>query len=300
MAVLRASRIPYALCLALALFAAGLARPAHAQDTTRTANLRPTAEGRVVVLSLRDGSTLVGRVLEVTATTVRFASAVGETPVPRDAIESVRETASAALHDGQLWPEDPSRTRLFFAPTGRMLRAGEMYFADAYVFFPSLQGGVSDRVTLGGGMSLFPGVGLDEQVYYVTPKFGVYASPTVNVAVGALLAGAKWISDQSPVGIAYSVATFGGDDASVTAGAGYGFARNSTSSTAVLMVGGQRRVSRSIALVTENYYVAQAGSHLGLSGGVRFLGEKLAVDVAALGATGSTAIAPYVAFIYRW
>ncbi len=294
----RAPRFPYVLCLALAILTATFAGPASAQDTTRTANLRPTLEGRLVVLSLRDGSTLVGRVLEVTPTTVRFASAVGESSVPRSAIESVRETTSAALHDGQLWPEDPSRTRLFFAPTGRMLRRGEMYFNDAYIFFPSLQGGLTDRVTLGGGATLFP-TGLD-QAYYITPKVGVYASPTVNVAVGALLAGAPGLWDESPVGIGYGVATFGGEDGSVTTGIGWGFARHATTSTALVMVGGQRRVSRSFALVTENYFVTQRNTGVGFSGGVRFIGEKLAVDLAAAGASGETVLFPYLAFIYRW
>ena len=60
-------------------------------------------------------------------------------------------------------------------------------------------------------------VGLDEQIFYLTPKVGLYASPTVNIAVGALVAGAKVISDESPAGIGYGVATFGGEDANVTA-----------------------------------------------------------------------------------
>jgi hypothetical protein len=286
------------MILGLALLLAP--RATHAQDTTSTANLRPTAAGQIAVLTLRDGSTLIGRVLEVTPTTVRFASAAGETPVPRSAVESVRVTAASAMHDGQLWPEDPSRTRLFFAPTGRMLRQGELYFADAYVFFPSLQGGVTDRFTIGGGMSLFPGLGLDAQLFYITPKVGVYASPNVNVAVGALVAGAKDLSDESPVGIGYGVATFGGEDGSVTTGIGYGFARHSTSSTALIMVGGQRRLSRSIAFVTENYAVAQSDSEIGYSGGLRFMGEKLAVDIAAVGASGASTLIPYVAFIYKW
>lgn len=294
------SRVTYVLCLALAILTTILAgpAPARAQDTTRTANLRPTAEGRVVVLSLRDGSTLVGRVLEVTPTTVRFASAVGETPVPRGAIESVRETTATALHEGQLWPEDPSRTRLFFAPTGRMLHKGELYFNDAYIFFPSLQGGVTDRVSFGGGATIFP-TGLD-QAYYITPKVGVYASPTLNVAVGALLAGAPGLWSESPVGIGYGVATFGGEDASLSTGIGWGFARHATTSTALVMVGGQRRVSRSFALVTENYFVTQRNTGVGFSGGIRFIGEKLAVDLAAVGASGETVLFPYLAFIYRW
>lgn len=273
---------------------------ASAQDTTATAGLRPTAEGQVVILRLRDGSTLLGRVVEVTPSSVRFASSLGESTIPRGAIAAVKPVRAEDIHDGQLWPEDPSRTRLFFAPTGRTLRKGELYFADAYIFFASLQGGLTDRITVGGGASLFPGISIDKQLFYLTPKVGVYASPNVNLAVGALIAGVKGLSDESPFGIGYGVGTFGSENSSVTVGAGFGFAGSEASSQALLMLGGQHRVSRTIALVSENYYLSGSGSDVGLSGGVRFMSEHIAVDLALVTATGASGAVPYVSFIYKW
>jgi hypothetical protein len=271
-----------------------------AQDTTATRNLQPTPDSQLVKLTLRDGSVLIGRVLSVTPAVVRFASAVGETAIPREAIRSIESVASRALHDGEYWPEDPSRTRLFFAPTGRMQHAGEVYFSDAYVFFPSFQAGLSSRVSLGGGFSVLPGLGLDEQVFYLTPKVGLFASPKVNVAVGALVAGAGSLTDEGPFGLGYGVATFGGEDGSITTGAGFGFARSSTSQ-AVFMLGGSRRVSRNIALVSENYLYSANSSNVLVSGGIRFMGEKLSVDLAGFTVGDSEIpIIPYVAFIYRF
>jgi hypothetical protein len=282
------------------LLAAVPAPAVSAQDTSSTRNLQPTADSQLVAITLKDGSTLIGRVLEVTPTVVRFRSAVGESSIPREAIVSVRVSAAGSSHGGEYWPEDPSRTRLFFAPTGRMLRQGEGYFSDAYVFFPSFQGGLSDRVTIGGGMSLIPGLGIDEQVFYVTPKVGLMSGPNVNVAVGALVAGVGTISDEGPFGIGYGVATFGGEDANVTAGAGFGFARSSTSQ-ALLMLGGSTRVSRNIAFVSENYLYTGNASSVLLSGGIRFLGEKLAVDLAGFtSGAGDIPVIPYLAFIYRF
>lgn len=288
------------LALVVLLIGAATGTRAEAQDTSATRDLRPTPDSQVVSITLRDGSTLVGRVLEVTATSVRFLSVVGESTIPRDAIVSVRSAAVSIARRGEYWPEDPSRTRLFFAPTGRMLRQGEKYFSDAYVFFPSFQGGITDRFTIGAGMSIVPGLGIDEQVFYLTPKLGIVAGPSLNVAVGALVAGAGAISDDSPIGIGYGVATFGGEDANVTTGAGFGFSRSSTSQ-ALLMVGGSLRTSRNIALVSENYIYTGASSSVLLSGGVRFMGEKLAVDLAAFTAgEAEVPIIPYLAFIYRF
>jgi hypothetical protein len=275
--------------------------PAHAaaQDTAATRDLRPTPDSQVVALTLRDGSTLIGRVLEVTPTTVRFVSTLGQSTIPRDAIVSVRVGGPSAARRGEYWPEDPSRTRLFFAPTGRMLRRGEGYFSDAYVFFPSFQGGLTDRVTVGGGMSFIPGLALGEQVFYLTPKVGLVSGPRLNIAVGALVAGVGELSDEGPFGIGYGVATFGGEDANVTAGAGFGFAQSETSQ-AILMLGGSVRSSRNIALVTESYLYTGGGSAALFSGGIRFLGEKLAVDLAAFIVTDAEYPIPYLAFIYRF
>ena len=297
----RTSLVPHRFVAILALVSGlAVAAPASAQDTTSTANARPTAEGSIAVLTLRDGSVLQGRVLEVTPTHVRFASSLGETLVLRTSIRELRVASGEQVRDGEVWPEDPSRTRLFFAPTGRTLRQSEAYFADAYIFFPSFQIGVSNSFSLGAGMSIFPGVGLDNQIYYLTPKLGVFASPRLNVSVGALVAGAALVSDNSPFGIGYGVATFGGEHSNFTAGGGLAYSRDAVASTSpLLMGGGVVRTSRNIALVSENYLLL-GDDAIGLfSGGVRFIGERLSVDLAGFFASGSSTPVPYVAFIYR-
>jgi hypothetical protein len=272
----------------------------RAQDTLATRNLKPTADSQYVRLTLVDGSVLVGRVVEVTPTTVRFASVLGESVIARSAIRRVELASSGSLHEGEVWPEDPSRTRLFFAPTGRMQHAGEVYFSDAYVLFPSFQGGLSDRLSVGAGMSVVPGLGLDEQLYYLTPKVGLYASPRVNLAIGALVAGAGSITDEGPFGLGYGVATVGGEDGSVTAGAGFGFHQSSTTQ-AIFMLGGSKRVSRNIALLTENYIYTEHETSALISAGIRFMSDKLAVDLAGFTVSDSgVPIIPYVAFIYRF
>ncbi|MDB4886879.1 MAG: hypothetical protein JWN79_2317 [Gemmatimonadetes bacterium] len=285
--------------LAVLLLLAVLAPGARGQDTTRTANAQPTPEGSIAVLTLVDGSTLQGRVLEVTPTTIRFVSAIGESTIARARIRSLRVVGAGQMHDGEVWPEDPSRTRLFFAPTGRTLRKGEAYFADAYIFFPSFQLGMSDAFTMGAGMSLFPGLSLDNQIFYLTPKLGVLAGPNLNISVGALVAGAGMVSDDSPFGIAYGVATYGGEDRNLTAGGGVLYSRARADNSALLMVGGTNRISRGVALVSENYFYTRGSGAL-LSGGMRFIGERLSVDLAFFVASSAAQYPfPYVAFIYK-
>lgn len=275
-----------------------LAIPGARARAQNIPDLRPTPDSMVAQITLRDGSVLLGRVLEVTSSSVKFVSAFGESSIPRSAIVSVRLARVTNLHEGGLWPEDPSRTRLLFAPTGRMLRSDEVYLTEAELFFPSVQFGITDQISMGVGASVFPGVGIADQIFYVTPKASVYQSPNVNVAVGALIAGAKWLVDQSPVGIGYGVATLGNEDNSLTVGGGVGYA-NKKAGTSLLMVGGTTRVSKGISLVTENYADLSNGGAL-WSGGVRFIGERLSVDAALFGVTSERVAIPYLAFIYRY
>ena len=258
--------------------------------------IRPTPDSAVVQITLADGSKIVGRITAVTDTEVQVESSFGHTVLRRNSIVSIVEHSTDSLHQGEVWPEDPSRTRLLFAPTGRMLRSGEAYFTDAYILFPGFQLGVSDNFSLGGGASIIPGVNPLDQFYFLTPKLGVYSSPRVNFAVGALVGGAMNIN--SPVGIAYGVGTYGGEDNSVTAGVGYAFAGTDAKSSALLMIGGSTRLTRNTALVTENYLYTGDGTGI-VSGGVRFIGDRISVDL-ALGANPSSGIpVPYLAFIYK-
>src|SRR5437016_455228 len=73
------------------------------------------------------------------------------------------------------------------APRGQMLKKGEGYFSDYELFLPGIAYGVTDNVTIGGGVSLFPAA-VEDQVYYVTPKIGISVADKVHVAAGVLFA----------------------------------------------------------------------------------------------------------------
>jgi hypothetical protein len=248
------------------------------------------------IIHTRDGSTLIGRVVGEDSVSVRFETSGGVLTLARSAVQSIETVKASAIHDGEYWFPDPNRTRLFFGPTGRMLDRGEGYYQNTYLVLQNFVGGINDYVTMGGGFSLIPGVDPTHWLYYVTPKVGVYRSEGLNIAVGGL-AGFVPNADINGFGVAYGAVTKGGPDGSITAGVGVGYAGSTIASKPVFLLGGEQRVSRRIALLTENYlYVGRTvGSectinncsnayHYQLDGvasyGLRFLGEKLSVDLA--------------------
>jgi hypothetical protein len=211
---------------------------------------------------------------------VYFVSAGGPITVPRSAVLELRQIGRGSMRQGVYWAPNPNDPRLFFAPTGRTLAKGEGYFSDTWVFFFLFAGGLTDRLTLGGGFSVLPVGDFTQNVFYITPKYGLVRQERFNLAVGALV-GVAGIADfdQGPGGIVYGVGTVGSPDASVTFGTGLVFAQSDLGDEPVLMLGGERRIARRVSLATENYLVPRTGGGL-VSYGVRIFGERMSVDVA--------------------
>ena len=106
-------------------------------------------------------------------------------------------------------------------------------------------------------------------------RYRVIKTEKVQAAVGVLHVFDT--SDGDSAGIGYGVGTFGSSDNAITAGAGIAYAGDSRGGIA--MLGGERRVRRNLKLITENY-IWQDGDGI-LSGGVRFIGERLSADLGA-------------------
>lgn len=286
------------LAFAAALIAAVMfSSPVSAQNTSPTRDrLRVVDSTKIQIVTVRDGSSLVGRIVSVGADTLQFQTSVGRVPVAIRDIREITETDSRRMRNGQYWFANPNTTRLFFAPTGQMLKKGEGYFADYQLFFPGVAYGVTDNISIGGGVSIFP-TGLDNQVYYVTPKVGRSFGEQIHLAAGLLFAG----TGGGTGGIGYGVGTLGDGDRSVTFGLGYGFAGGEIESRPVAMLGGEKRVSRRVALVTENYLLPVSEDNIVYSFGIRLMGEKLTTDFAIVNVAGSGIVGiPYVDFVFKF
>jgi hypothetical protein len=248
--------------------------------------LAPPAEGKVQRLTLRDGTQIIGKIVAVTDSSVQFESAIGTTTILRSMISRIREETPGVVHDGVYYFPSPNTTRLFFAPTGRTLAKGDGYFADHWLFFPSISWGVSNNFTFGGGISFLPGLSPTDQLWYVTPKFGLIQGPTLNVSIGALAGSVPRDFDTSlsTFGLLYGVATFGGPDASFTTGLTYGFAGGEVARRPALMLGGESRAAPRVSFVTENYLFP--GGMGMFSGGLRLFGTNTSFDVGAMAFTG--------------
>jgi hypothetical protein len=245
-------------------------------------------------LTLSDGTRAYGRVERVVEGWVSFRTTDGAM-LEVDATQVTRlAPADGRVVGGDYWRADPNPTRLFFGPTARSLRRGEAYLGVYEMFMPFVQVGVTDRLSVGGGTPLAFGGGATHP-FWLTPKLQVLEAGATAAAVGVL----HMLVDGEQLGVAYGVVTHGTTDSAVTAGAGYAYARRGDNAGApVVMIGGEHRVHRSVKIVTENYAFADGGI---LSGGIRFLGERLSADLglAVPVGAGQAFVFPMVNFVWK-
>lgn len=268
--------------------------------------IRVVDSTQVQVIRLRDGSSIVGRATEVGPDSIRFAASGGVLTIARANIIEAREVSTTTMRRGEVWPANPNATRLLFAPTGRMLGKKEGYFNDTYLFLLSVQGGFNSRFNLGGGMSVLPLDDFTDNVLFITPKVGLVASPKFNLAIGGLAGFAGGLVDDGATanfGVVYGVGTVGSPDASITFGTGVAYAEGNFADRPVAMLGGEARLSRRIAFVSENYLIPNEDVNSIVSYGLRFFGEKLSADLAFWNLPGKDAVfpgIPYVAFSVKF
>jgi len=268
--------LPIVPLLALALCAAALPGAAHAQSA-------PVPADSLQELRRADGSKEIGRVVSTRGDTLTFETITGERLEVRTRYVRVRPVRGRMV-DGEFWPEDRHTTRLFFAPTGRTLEEGAGY-AGLFFFLPFVGYGVTDGVTVAGGLPFIGSLGGTPA--WIAPKVRVYHTPTAQVSGGVFAIHVPgWRDEYCEIdcappekgswnGVVYGVGTFGDGDNALHAGAGVTFGTDG-SGKVPLMVGGERRVSMRNKLITENWLIPGEGGAASL--GVRRMGDKWTVD----------------------
>lgn len=251
----------------------------------------------VQAVKLTNGTVYHGRVIEsADSLSIELASG-GTLALARSQVRSIT-TVRGQMRNGEFWAQDLNETRLFFAPTARTLPRGAGYISTYMVVLPFVGYGVTDAVTIAGGVLPFFGGG-SPLVGYVAPKVRVLSTESMQVAVGAL---AFFNSDAAEsAGIVYAVTSLGRtSDLSASLGAGFGYAGSDIEQTPVLMGGFESRISRRTKLVNENWIFPRDGVILSL--GPRLMGERMAGDLGlAMAMFGDGAfVFPLVNFVWNW
>lgn len=273
------------------LIIAGLPGIVAAQDVPAPASVETDS---IQIIKMMDGSVLIGHVIQARDDSLRIRTGGGEMSLAKWQVKSIQNEPMSRMHEGEYWFANPNRSRLIFGPSAEMLKRGEGYISDFELFLVGGSYGVTDNFTIGGG-TLVPGM---SEVYFLTPKIGFSPKPNVHLATGVLMFGSWKTNDH--VGVYYGAATIGSSEGNVTAGIGYGFDGSDVARKPVFMLGGEKRVSKRVALVTENYFVPGIDPLIG--GGFRFLSEHLSADLGLMHiqADGDGVTIPLINFVTKF
>ena len=254
-----------------------------------------------VEITMKDGSVFVGHVISETDTEVIFKTGAG-----LELIIQVSDIRSRKVIRGRTGAKglvklDPTSSRLFFTASARPVEAGRAYISSYEVFFTFFAAGVTDNLTLAGGVSLFPFS--SEQLFYIAPKYTLYNKNDRSFAVGVLAGGLLGKNEMG--GLLYGVTTIGPPDKALTAGAGFLFGGGEISSTPIVMIGGEKQISSRLKLISENYILPVGSTEVVLSGGIRIIGGSLTTDLAFVTVVsildeGGFPFIPWLSFTYNF
>lgn len=244
-------------------------------------NLNAQIQDSVLVkIETNNGNEYIGIVLdEDQQTLVLKTDDLGEITIKKVDIKSREMIRAEQVRDGEIWFENPQSTRYFWAPNGYGLKKGEGYYQNIYVFWNQFTVGVTDNISLGGGVIPLFLLGGGPTPVFLTAKLSVpVVKDKVNLGAGAL-AGAVLGEDEATFGIVYGVSTFGDRDKNFTFGLGYAFAAGEWASAPLINLSGMVRGSKRMYFITENYYVHADGDGGGVIGlGGRWLIKKASLD----------------------
>ncbi|UOR04990.1 hypothetical protein MUN82_18890 [Hymenobacter aerilatus] len=258
---------------------------------TSTGNNPDLAVGSVYQVTLHNGTSFKGTLVSLTLTSADFDTPdLGRVTVQRADIK--RYVALQVAKSGRVRDDVGNGNRLFFAPTARSLRKGEGYVQDIDIFLLGVNYGVTDHFSIGLLASAIPGIGLGKQVVALTPKLTTKVSAKWNVGVGALIARIPDFDYDNGsgfgAGIAYGLATYGTADDNLTMGLGYGFSgQGGFGRTPVVLLGGAKRITNRVSLVSENYLFVQGTGGVGGLYGIRLGWPRTTLNV------GSFYVAPF-------
>lgn len=228
----------------------------------------PYLLGRTYRVETTQGTSFTGRLVSISLATLEFDTPeLGHVSVGRAQVRRADLQGPVEARTKPNYFDIGNGNRLFFAPTARGLRQGEASLQDVSVYFLGFNYGLTNNFSLGGYVSLVPGLSPSEQLLVLTPKVSFPLSEKVHVGAGLLYARIPNFDSNGSgtgAGIGYGLVTYGSADNNLTFGLGYGFVEGTIGSTPLLQLGGQARVSRRISLISENYLLAN--SHAGVGG----------------------------------
>lgn len=252
-------------------------------------------ETQTVTIITTDGSEIIGNIIEETDTEYKIETPAGLTvSIPKSAIFKMTEF-KGLVKGGKLFRPDPNKSMYLFAPSAFPIETGNKYCRDFCVFFPSINYGVNDIISLQAGFIWVPGISLNEIPLIGSVKATIFNKDKFGLAGGAMYLRIPDFSEDNDNefntsgggGFIFATGTYGDrfNHGSLLIGWGY---RHSDGDwelmdRPIVVLAGNFRVTNTIAIVTENWFPPDLEfSQFPFMVAGRFFGKRIAVDIGGI------------------
>ncbi|MFK7808772.1 MAG: hypothetical protein AB8F74_13295 [Saprospiraceae bacterium] len=265
---------------------------------TQSVTSQPDSTAYVEV-NLKDGASFIGElVAEESDHLIIKTASLGEITIDKEKVDSYEMLSSQSYVNGVYYHKTANSSRNIFAPTGYGLKKGEGYYQNFMIVVNQISYGITDYFSMGVGFEFVSilagansfgddgGTGPSLPAFMITPKFSIPIKENKwNIGIGALALNIPDSDNLFDVGALYGVSTWGSENSNFTVGVGIGYTEDRISDRPLFTLSANHRLSKRIALVTENWIMAEEGETLTFNSiGARYLGDKVSVDFALVGA----------------
>lgn len=198
------------------------------------------------------------------------------------------------VKNGKLQRRDPNSSFYLFSPSAFSINNGNLYCRDFCLFYPSLNYGIANIVSLQVGAFWYPGMDYDKLPYIGSIKLTTFESKIVSIAVGASYVYLPLIEDRELIslGYAYGTVTFGNRYNHGSLSVGWGYVQEDQKlhqlERPIVVAAANIRIFNSVSFMTENWIILDKDIEDSLlSASLRFFGRQIAIDVGAIFSTRS-------------
>jgi hypothetical protein len=144
-------------------------------------------------------------------------------------------------------------TRYFFLPSAIPLQKKGIYYQNAFLFLNSINYGVSNNFSVGGGIGLARLLFRISPNWALIPKVGFQINETNYAGGGMMLVS---IYNEDFLIIPYGIYTYGNLKRNISIGAGYGWINNEFIDYPTVMLAGMHKLGKRFTLVTEHCIIS--------------------------------------------
>jgi hypothetical protein len=274
------------LLILISVLIAGLTIPYNL-----TAQQVTTGEiSKMYQVTLKDGSTLTGKLVSQSEKEIVIQSeTLGEMKVQRENIKSMTLISAINNKASGIWFENPNASRYLLSSSAIPMEKKTGYYQNTWIFVNSFGYAFTRNLSLSAGFEIFSIMAGGEGPYafYLNPKASFKVAKNLYLGGTILYANTiRTVDEFGGLATLNGSFTYGNKNNNITATIGWGSSDGEFSAQPLITISGMARVSKRIGLISENWMLPNAGDDGGYYGvysyGIRFLGEKISVDLAFL------------------